>query len=144
MVSCGWVFWSCFVEAFHTVFWDLHADVMWSTNMAAGNQRKHMEFTLRWKRLLFAHEIKYMCMNTSPNILERLKLLRFKGIDLSFFPNQILCIMVLRKVTIGKFKMLYFQNEICHGTGNLKTDLFLVHHQPPLDINSEDLVILIF
>ena len=29
-----------------------------------------------------------MCMNTSPNVLERLKLLKFIGIDF-FFSNQI-------------------------------------------------------
>ena len=34
--------------------------------MAAGNQRKNLVFTLRCKRLLLAHEIKYICMNTSP------------------------------------------------------------------------------
>ena len=31
-----------------------------STNMAASNWRKHLEFTLRWKSLLLAHEIKYI------------------------------------------------------------------------------------
>ena len=48
--------------------------------MAARNPHEHLE-------LLFAHEIKYMCMNTSPNVLETLRLLRFIGIDIFF--NQI-------------------------------------------------------
>ena len=38
----------------------LYGDTMWSTNMAIGNQLKHLEFTLRWKRLLLARGIKYM------------------------------------------------------------------------------------
>ena len=33
--------------------------------------------------------------------------------------------MVSRKVTIRKFKTLYFRNERRHGTGNLKKHLFL-------------------
>ena len=49
-------------------------------------KEKHLQFTLRRKRLLFAQEIKYMCMNTSPNVYERLKLLRFIGTF--FFFNQ--------------------------------------------------------
>ena len=56
-------------------------------------------------------------MNTSPNVLDRLKLLRFGGID-PFF-NQI-CITVSRKVTIRKFKLPYYGNGRRHGTGNLK------------------------
>ena len=39
------------------------------------------------KALTFAPEIKYMCLNTSPTVRERLKLLRFIGIDIFF--NQI-------------------------------------------------------
>ena len=38
--------------------------------------------------------------------------------------------MVSRKVTIRKFKLLYFRNERRHGTGNLEKDLFLGHLQP--------------
>ena len=51
--------------------------------------------------------------------------------------------MVSRKVTIQKIKMLYFQKERRHGTGNFKRDLFLGRLLPPLDKNSEDLAILI-
>ena len=51
--------------------------------------------------------------------------------------------MVSRMVTIRKFKMLKFQKKRRHETGNLKTDLFLGHLQPPLEKNSEDLAILI-
>ena len=45
-----------------------------------------------------------MCMNTSSNVLETFKLMRIVGRDMFF--NQ-LCIMVSRKVTIRKFKILY-------------------------------------
>ena len=51
--------------------------------------------------------------------------------------------MMSLKVTIRKFKMLYFRNEKRHRTGNLQKDLFPGHLQPPLDKNSEDHVILI-
>ena len=43
---------------------------------------KNIWISLAMKELtFFAHEIKYMCMNTSPNVLERLKLLRFIGME---------------------------------------------------------------
>ena len=32
----------------------------------------------------FAHDLKYMCVNTSPNVLEMLRLLRFIGADIFF------------------------------------------------------------
>ena len=46
----------------------------------------------------FAHEIKYMCMNTSTNVLERFKLLKFIGVDF-FQPNS----FVSYKVKIAVF-----------------------------------------
>ena len=51
--------------------------------------------------------------------------------------------MVSSKVTIGKFKMLYFRNERYHATRWLKKDLFLGLLQPHIDKNSEDLATLI-
>ena len=48
-----------------------------------------------------------------------------------------------RKVTIRKFKMLYFQNERRYGTGNFQKYLFLGHLQRSIHKNSEDLAILI-
>ena len=81
-----------------------------------------------------------MCMNTFPNVLERLKLLRFTGTDISF--NQI---AMYHGVTQGNNSeiMLYFRKERRHETGNFRKGLFLEHFQPPLDKNSEDLAILI-
>ena len=63
-----------------------------------------------------------MCMNISPNVLDRLKLLRFTGIDVSFFFNQI---ALYHGVTQGDKSC--FRNQRHHGTGNLKKDLFLGH-----------------
>ena len=57
-----------------------------------------------------------MSMNTSPNVLERLKLLRFLGIE--FFHNQIVLYRGLTQGDNSEFKMLYFRNE---RIGNLKT-----------------------
>ena len=83
-----------------------------------------------------------MCMNTSPNVNKRLKLLRFIGIEIFF---QQVCYMVSGKVTIRKFKMLYFRNERyhMHGARHLKKYLFLRLIQPYIDKNSEDLATLI-
>ena len=65
-----------------------------------------------------------MFMNTSPNVLERLKLLRFTGTDISF--NQI---ALYHGVTQGNNSeiMVYFRKERRHGTGNLRKGLFLGH-----------------
>ena len=70
--------------------WNRHVGVAppLCTNMAGRNPHEDLEFTLRWKPLLFAHEIKYMCINTSPNVLETLRLVRFIGIDILFQPNN--------------------------------------------------------
>ena len=86
--------------------------------------------------------MQYICKDTSPNVLETLSLLRFIGIDI--FLSKQLCIMVSRKVTIRKFKILYFRNERCHITRNLKKkDLFLEHLQPLKVKNSKQIAVLI-
>ena len=51
--------------------------------------------------------------------------------------------MESRKVTIPKFKMLYFRNERRHGNGNLKKDLFLGHLEPLRNKSSKHLAVLI-
>ena len=51
--------------------------------------------------------------------------------------------MVSSKITIRKFKMLYFRNERYHATRWLKKDLFLGILQPHKDKNSEDLATLV-
>ena len=63
-----------------------------------------------------------MCMNTSRNELETLKVLRLIEIYLFFFCNQIPLYHGVTQggVTIRKFRMLqYFRNERRHGTGYL-------------------------
>ena len=55
-----------------------------------------------------------MCMNTSPKVLKKFRLLRFIGIDIFFFKQ----IALHHGVTHGD--NLEIQNERHHGTGNLK------------------------
>ena len=80
---------------------------------------------MRGKRQRFAHEIKYMRVNTSSYVLETLKLLTFIGLDIFCNKNRFV-IMMSRKVRIHKFKIVFFRNERRHGTGNLKNYLFLL------------------
>ena len=56
-----------------------------------------------------------MFMNTSPNVLERFKLLRFIGKD--FFPRPNSFVSQCHAIE-HKFKRI--RNERRHGTGNLK------------------------
>ena len=54
-------------------------------------------------------------------------LLKIKRRD--FFQLASIPILVSRTVKTWKFKLLYFRNEICYGTGNLYKDLFFVYLQ---------------
>ena len=48
--------------------WRRHIGVpFWSTNMAAGNQQKRLEFTFSKKLFLFTRELAYMRINISSN-----------------------------------------------------------------------------
>ena len=49
LMSVWYIVSELFLEAFHAIFlnFNLYGDAMWSTNMAAGNQREHVKFTLR-------------------------------------------------------------------------------------------------
>ena len=82
------------------------------------------------------HEIEHICMNTSPNVPESLKLLRFIGIGI--FSNQI---ALHQGVTQGdnlEIQKAVFRKERRHGMRNFEKDLFLGHLQPPVDKYSED------
>ena len=46
-----------------------------------------------------------------------------------FFQRDSIPILVSRTVKTRKFKLLYFRNETCYGTGNLYKDLFFVYLQ---------------
>ena len=50
--------------------------------------------------------------------------------------------LVSRTVKTRKFKLLYFRNTTCYGTGNLYKDLFFVYLQPGVNKNSQNLAIL--
>ena len=103
--------------------WRRHIGVpFWSTNMAAGNQQKRLEFTFSKKLFLFTRELAYVRINissdtwngyTAENQEERL-----------FFNESAFLFWCQRTVKTRKFKLLYFQNEICCGNGNLDKDLF--------------------
>ena len=54
------------------------------------------------------------------------------------------CDMMSSKITIRKFKMLYFRNERYYATRWLKKDLILGILQPHKDKNSEDLATLVW
>jgi len=61
-----------FAKQFHPNLWSSgwrrHIGVRpWYTNMAAGYQRKHLEFTFTMKAITFASELVYFHVNTSPN-----------------------------------------------------------------------------
>ena len=72
-----------------------------------------------------------MCMNTSPNVLERLKLLRFIGIDI--FTTKQLCIMVSRSDNSKIQNALFWKRKT---SPNWKL-------APPMNTNSEDFANLI-
>ena len=70
-----------------------------------------------------------MRTNTSPYVLERIKLLRFIGID--FFPSQI---ALYHGIAQGdrdlEVQNALFSKRRQDGTKNLKNDLFIGHVQP--------------
>ena len=110
----------------------------WCTHMAAGNQQKHLEFTL--KLLLFSQELAYVRINISSNTWngytaenqdERL-----------FFSRDSIPILVSRTVKTRKFKLLYFRNETSYGNGNLYKHLPFGYLQPSVNKNSWNLAIL--
>ena len=59
-----------------------------------------------------------------------------------FFQRDSVPILVSRTLKTRKFKLLYFRNETCYGTGNLHKDLFFDCLQPRVNTNSQNLVIL--
>ena len=75
--------------------------------------------------------VSLMCMNTSSNVTEMFRLLKFIGTDkLQAQTNYFVS-------WFRKFEMVSFRNKRLHRTKNLKKDLFLDHCQPPVDKNSK-------
>ena len=108
----------------------------WYTNMAAGNQQKHLEFTFSTKALSFHLRAS---IRAHKHIFQYLK---FKRRD--FFQRDNIRILVSRTVETRKVKLLYFWNETCYGTGNLYKDLLFVYLnylQPFVNKNSWNLAI---
>ena len=80
-------------------------------------------------------------MNTSPNVLEKLKLLRFIGIEIFF--NQITLTALNRGATQGANSEIHNAVFSKRKTSrHFNKDLFLGHLQPPLHNNSEDFAII--
>ena len=68
------------------------------------------------------------------------KLLKIKRRN--FFQLDSIPSLVSRTVKTRKFKLLYFRNETCFGTGNLHKDIFSIYRQPSVNKNSSNLVVL--
>ena len=106
----------------------------WCTNMAAGNQQKHVEFTFSMKALSFHSRTSVRMHN---HIFWYLKWLYcWKSRGETFFQRDSIPILVSRTVKTRKFKLLYFRNEKCYGNGNLYKDLLFVYLQLSVNKNS--------
>ena len=75
---------------------------------------KHLEFTFSIKALSFHWETS---IPAHKHTLEMVILLRIKRRD--FFHRDSIPILVSRTVKTQKFKLQYFRNETCYGTGDL-------------------------
>ena len=114
--------------------WRRHIGVpFWSTNMAAGNQQKRLEFTFSKKLFLFTRELAYMRINISSNTWNGYTA---ENQEERLFQRDSIPILVSRTVKTRKFKLLYFRNETCYGNGNLYKDLLFVYLQPSVNKNS--------
>ena len=115
--------------------WRRHIGVpFWSTNMAAGNQQKRLEFTFSKKLFLFTRELAYVRINISSNTWNGYTAENQE--ERLFFQRDSIPILVSRTVKTRKFKLLYFRNETCYGNGNLYKDLLFVYLQPSVNKNS--------
>ena len=112
----------------------------WYTNMAAGNQQKHLEFTFSTKALSFHSRASIRAYKHNFKYLKWLNCWKSRGEIL--FQRDNSPILVSRTVETRKFKLLYFWNETCYGTGNLYKDLLFVYLQPFVKKNSWNLAIL--
>ena len=111
-------------------------DRPWSTNVAAHNKRKRLEFTLPQKRLLsLVRSIKYMCMNTSHNVIEMFKLLRIQTSNHTkrhvFRPA-----LVTGEVTIEEIQNAVFSKQ--KTLRNWKKYLFLDYLYPSFTLRAKD------
>ena len=95
----------------------------WCTNMAAGNQQKHLEFIFSKKLFHFTRELAYVRINISSNTCNGYTA---ENQEERLFQRDSIPILVSLTVKTRKFKLLYFQNETCYGNGNLYRDLLFV------------------
>ena len=106
----------------------------WCSNIAAGNQQKHPEFTFSIKALSFHSRTS---IRGHKHIFYYLKWLYcWKSRGETFFQRDSILVLVSRTVKTRKFKLLYFRNKTCYGNGNLYKDLLFVYLQPGVNKNS--------
>ena len=85
------------------------------------------------KLFLFTRELAYVHINISSNTWNGYTA---ENQEERLFQRDSIHILVSRTVKTRKFKLLYFRNETCYGTGNLYKDLFFVYLQPSVNKNS--------
>ena len=85
------------------------------------------------KLFLFTRELAYVHINISSNTWNGYTA---ENQEERLFQRDSIPILVSRTVKTRKFKLLYFRNETCYGTGNLYKDLFFVYLQPSINKNS--------
>ena len=136
----GLQFLSCLPKRFTRLCRALYGDAMhicvqfWYTNMAARNQQNHLEFTFSIKALSF-HSRASISAHKHIFYYEK-RLNCWKSGGETFFQRDSIPSLVSRTVKTRNFKLLYFRNETCYGTGNLYKDLFFVYLQPRITKNS--------
>ena len=132
---CGQQLLSYLLKRFTHFVWRRHIGApFWCTNMAAGNQQKHLDFTFSIKALSFHSRTR---IQAHKDIFYNLKwLYSWKSRGETLFQRDSIPILVSRTVKTRKFKLLYFRDKTCYGNRNLYKDLLFVYLQPSLNKNS--------
>ena len=105
----------------------------WYRNMAGRNQQNHLEFTFSIRAISFHSRASISAHKHIFYYEERLNCWKSGGE--TFYQRDSIPSLVSRTVKTRKFKLLYFRNETCYGTGNLYKDLFFVYLQSRVNKN---------
>ena len=97
--------------------------------MAAGNQRKHLEFTFSIKALSFPRELAYVRINISSNAWNGYTAVENQEERL-FFNETAFPFWCHALLNLGGSYYCIFRNETCYGNGNLYKELLFVYLQP--------------
>ena len=99
----------------------------WYTNMAAGNQQRHVEFTFSIKALSFHSRASiYVHKHNYLLIFGIVKLLKIKRRYFFWTGQHSSECFGVTTVKMLKFKLLYFRNEICYGTQETCTEIYFL------------------